>query len=575
MPTLPARPSLEHLAKQAKRLLKAAQAGDDAALAQVGPYFGDPSKISHQQAQLVIARDYGFSSWTRLKRHIESGAGSEETTELRAMRFLDLACIHYAPDPNGRSGMEFEEAAALLVAHPEIARHSLHAAAAAGEVETVRQLIAEAPNKVDEKGGPFHWTPLMYAAYSRLPGVSTYAVGQALLAAGADPNAHLMSYGTYRFSVLTGVFGDGEGGLVRQPPHPEMVPFARALLEAGANPNDSQGAYNRCFSPDNTHLELMLEYGLKDSDPSDWWLTEPDRDPSDHRTMHFQLIIALRWGFAERARLLIEHGVDIDTPDNNYYPTYTVGHTPYQVALMRGMPEIAELIKVKGGGADPLGGLEQFRAACMSGDLDTAQLLAEEYMGADLDKDREMLREAAGNGNVEALRTMIALGFDLSPRGTRTPLHAAAFKGHLEVVELLVEAGANTALRDPDYDTPSVVHAMHAHQDETVAFLMDCPMDVFAAAALDRIDHLETALRTDRSRVNARFRSVRTGSQENHPRDWATPLWFAAVNGRGEVVNFLLQHGADPSVTDPDGKSIAKHAQDAGQIEIATQLETA
>lgn len=573
MPTLPARPSLEHLAKQAKRLLRAARARDEAALAQVGPYFGDPAKISLQQAQLVIARGYGFSSWTRLKRHIDAGGGQEETTEQRAMRFLDLACIHYAPDANARSGTEFEEAAALLSAYPEIAKHGLHAASAAGDVESVQQLLAAAPDGVDEQGGPFHWTPLMYAAYARLPSVSTFPVGQLLLAAGADPNAHFMSFGTYRFSVLTGVFGDGEGGLIRQPPHPEMVPFARALLEAGANPNDSQGAYNRCFSPDNTHLELMLEYGLKDSDPTDWWLTEPGRDPSDHRTMHFQLIIALRWGFADRARLLIEHGVDIDTPDNNYYPTFTVGYTPYQVALMRGMPEIAALIRAKGGRCDPLGALEQFQAACMSGDLDRARSLAGDQMGVDREKEREMLREAAGNGNAEAVRTMIALGFELSPSGNRTPLHAAAYKGHLDVVRMLVEAGADTALRDPDYDTAPVVHAMHAHQDAVVAFLKQCPMDVFAAAALDRIDHLETALADDPELVNARFRTVRTGPQDQNPRDWATPLWFAAINGRDEVARYLLARGADPSVTDPEGKSIAQLARDVGQIEIAELLE--
>ena len=317
MPTLPTRPSIEHLKKQAKRLLKAAQNQSPEALAQIGPYFGDPARISLQQAQLVIARDHGFSSWTRLKRHIEAGAGTEETTEQRANRFLDLACVHYALDPN-RGPAEFEQAAALLAAHPEIAAHSLHCAAAAGNTDEVARHLANPKQQVDEKGGPFQWTPLMYAAYARVPGASTYPAGRALLQAGADPNAHYMSFGTYRFAVLTGIFGDGEGGLTRQPPHPEMEPFARAVLDAGANPNDSQGAYNRCFSPDNTHLKLMLEYGLQDSDPSDWWLTEPNRKPEEHRTMHFQLIIALRWGFADRARLLIDHGVDINTPDNNY-----------------------------------------------------------------------------------------------------------------------------------------------------------------------------------------------------------------------------------------------------------------
>ena len=573
MPTLPPRPSVEYLKKQAKRLLKSAKAQDADALDQIGPFFGDPTKISLQQAQLVIARNHGFSSWTKLLRYIQSGAGDEETTEQRANRFLDLACIHYAPDPSDRSAAEFEQAAALLTAHPDIAHYNLHTAAAAGDAEAVRNMIAHAPDTIERKGGPFHWTPLMYAAYARVPGHSTLEAGKILLDAGADPNAHFMSYGTYRFAALTGVFGDGEGGLVRQPPHPDMVPFARALLDAGANPNDSQGAYNRCFSPDNTHLELMLEYGLKDSDPSDWWLTEPDRNPNDHRTMHFQLIIALRWGFADRARLLIDHGVDINTPDNNYYPTYTVGYTPYQVAQMRGMPEIAELIKSRGGRADPLDAYRTWQAACMRGDLTAARAMADTHMGVNPTEDQELFREAAGNGNLAAVQTMIALGFELSPRGTRTPLHAAAYKGHLDVMHALIDAGADTAMRDPDYDTPPFVHALHNFQGEAAEVLLEQPMDIFAAAAMGRTDRVEQLLSRDTNLVHARFRSVRTGPQDTHARDWATPLLYAALNGRTDTARMLLDHGADASISAPDGKSIAAFAEEAGQEDICSLLK--
>lgn len=412
----------------------------------------------------------------------------------------------------------------------------------------------------------------MYAAYSRLPGVSTLDVGKALIDAGADPNAHFMSYGTYRFAVLTGVFGDGEGGLVRQPPHPDMVPFARALLDAGANPNDSQGAYNRCFSPDNTHLELMLEYGLKDSDPSDWWLAEVENDPQDHRTMHFQLIIALRWGFADRARLLIEHGVDINTPDNNYYRTYTVGYTPYQVALMRGLPEIAELIKARGGRADPLGGYEAFQAACMRGDLKDASDLAAEHMGKDPEQDHELLCEAAGNGNLAAVETMIKLGFELSPRGKRTPLHMSAFRGHIEVVRALIKAGADTAMRDPDYHTPPFVHAMHNFQEETATLLMQQPMDIFAASATGNTEQIAKLLSEDPSLVNTHFRTVRTGPQESFERDWVPPLWYAAVNGSLDAARLLLEHGADPDIADAEGRTISDYAKEARQIEIVELL---
>ncbi len=566
MITLPAQPSLENLKKQAKRLLKSAHEKDVDALHRVGPYFGDPAVITLQQAQLVIARDYGFSSWSRLKQHIESGAGSVETTEQLANRFLDLVCLHYGPD-SSRGAAHFQQAADLLLEHKEIGGYSLHTAAAAGDVKAVKSFLAASANIVDEKGGPFQWTPLMYAAYARLPEESTLEAGRLLLEAGADPNAHYYWGGTYRFAVLTGVFGDGEGGKARLPEHPEMVPFARALLDAGANPNDSQGAYNRCFSPDNTHLELMLEYGLKDSDPSDWWLTEENRKPDEHRTMHFQLIIALRWGFSDRARLLIEHGVDLNTPDNNYYDTYTRSFTPYQVALMRGMPDIAELIKTNGGKAEPLPDAALFQAACMSGNLSEARALASQQ-DQNIDTNHEMICEAAGNGNIDAVNTMIALGFDLNLKGKSSPLHSAAWRGQVAVVKTLLKAGADAKHRDPQHYSPPLGHALYAQRQEMIDVLMEAPMDIFMAAAIGNTSEIEARLREDPGWINAPFRTVRPCLEKSWANDWATPLWYAVMNGQRTVVEFLLSKGADPTIADADGRSIAEHAAMAGQREI-------
>lgn len=573
MPTLPDQPSLENLKKQAKRLHKAASAGDTAALARVGPYFGDPSAISLQQAQLVIARDYGFSSWTRLKQHIESNAGGSETTEQVANRFLDLASLHYGPD-NSRGAGDFKQAADLLAAHPQIAGHSLHTAAAAGNAAALQQILASNPGSVDQKGGPFQWTPLMYAAYARVPGVSTLSTGKALLAAGADPNAHYMWGGTYRFAVLTGIFGDGEGGKARLPEHPDMVAFARAVLDAGANPNDSQGAYNRCFSPDNTHLKLMLEYGLKDSDPSDWWLTEENRKPDEHRTMHFQLIIALRWGFAERARLLIEHGVDLNTPDNNYYETYTKSFTPYQVALMRGLPDIAELIKSRGGNAEPLSGAAQFQAACMAGNTSEAKLL-QPLHGQNLQSNHEMLCEAAGNGNLPAINTMVELGFELNPKGKSSPLHSAAWRGQAEVLKALLHAGADAKQRDPQHYSPPLGHAFYAQRQDIIDILMNAPMDIFMAAATGNIKQIEARLNEHPGWINAPFSTVRPTLENSWENDWATPLWYAVMNGQIAAVEYLIQAGADPAIEDSAGRSIAEHAALADKTDIAQLLAEA
>ncbi|MEP5730548.1 MAG: ankyrin repeat domain-containing protein [Sulfitobacter sp.] len=573
MPILPTRPSLEHLKKQAKRLHHAAGAKDPNALAQVGPYFGDPAEISLQQAQLVIARDYGFSSWAKLKQHLENPPQHLQTTEQSANRFLDLVCLHYGQDLN-RGASAFDQAATLLKEHPEIVRHSLHSAAAAGATDIVDDFLAKNPQAVDQKGGPFQWTPLMYAAYARLPGVSTFAAGQSLLAAGADPNFHYMSEGIYRFTVLTGIFGDGEGGKKRLPEHPEMEAFARAVLDAGGYANESQGAYNRCFSPDNRHLELMLEYGLKDSDQSNWWLEEDaDRNPDDHRTMHFQLIIALRWGFSERARLLIEHGVDIDCPDNNYYQTFTVNYTPYQVALLRGMPDIAALIKARGGNSSPLRGAERFQAACMVGDLKAARTLAKAHQGKEPEKEAELLIEAAGNGALAAVETMISLGFDLNPKDTRTALHAAAWRGHTEVIKALLVAGADPKLRDPDHFSQPLAHALFAQNGPAIDVLSKADMDIFCAAAMNNIPQIDARLAEDPSWLNAPFSRVRPRPEKEWANDWAPPLWFAAMNGHINCVRHFIELGVDCEMMDSAGRTVADHARQAGHSEIADLTE--
>src|ERR1700730_13830559 len=72
---LPPSPSLEHQQKLAKRLLRAASAGDPQAIARVQaflPRARNFDALKLHDAQLVIARGYGFDSWAAMKRKIES-----------------------------------------------------------------------------------------------------------------------------------------------------------------------------------------------------------------------------------------------------------------------------------------------------------------------------------------------------------------------------------------------------------------------------------------------------------------------------------------------------------------------
>ncbi|MEL6640400.1 MAG: ankyrin repeat domain-containing protein, partial [Pseudomonadota bacterium] len=319
--------------------------------------------------------------------------------------------------------------------------------------------------------------------------------------------------------------------------------------------------------------ELMLEYGLADSDPTDWWLTEADQDANAHRTMHFQLIIALRKGFAKRARLLIAHGVDLNKSDANYYQTPPVSFTPYQVALLYGLPDIADLIQQRGGDSTPLDPKDEFKAACMAGDRERASKLAPSILEKSPETAAEMLNEAAANGNVKAIDAMIGLGFDLNPTGARTALHAAAWSDQGEVIKRLLAAGADPKLRDPQHLTPPLVHAMYAQSQAAIDLLMAADMDIFCASALGQLSQIDARLSEDVAWLEASISRVSPGADQNQPKHWATPLWFAALNGQAEAVRHLLSKGANPALFDSAGDSIVMHLKRDGRQEIVQILE--
>ncbi len=71
--TLPEHPDLDQLRRQAKELLDAFQSGDADASAEVNAHYRDATTntFALHDAQLVLARAYGFDSWPRLKAHVD------------------------------------------------------------------------------------------------------------------------------------------------------------------------------------------------------------------------------------------------------------------------------------------------------------------------------------------------------------------------------------------------------------------------------------------------------------------------------------------------------------------------
>ena len=64
--------NVENLRKQAKQLLKQFKSNDTKAVSRIRQYFNDETSIGLARVQLVLAREYGFDSWSKLTAAVKS-----------------------------------------------------------------------------------------------------------------------------------------------------------------------------------------------------------------------------------------------------------------------------------------------------------------------------------------------------------------------------------------------------------------------------------------------------------------------------------------------------------------------
>ncbi|MCP9273438.1 ankyrin repeat domain-containing protein [Mycolicibacterium arenosum] len=298
--SLPNNPSLDRLRAEAREL----QAVE---------------RCSTPEAELRVARRYGFSGWPALAHYLTIAGpltvdpgGVDEAGLEGADRFCALASLRYdASDAPPR----WQAAAELMHTNSVVYEH-VWAAASAGDVPALQHHLAEDAGWARARGGPFGWEPLLYLCYSRVPlgrtGDNWLSAARLLLDAGADPNAGYLWCGlSTPFTALTGVFGEGEQGPRRQPRHPFAPDLAALLLARGAHPVDQQTLYNRMFRRDDSHLEQLFGHGLADAGPSPWELRLGEAMESRAQMWQRQVDWAVEHGFTDRLELLARNGIGV------------------------------------------------------------------------------------------------------------------------------------------------------------------------------------------------------------------------------------------------------------------------
>lgn len=326
---LPSNPSLEHLKHQAKDLLKERSA-PNAGLAQRirefhprfsrasdAEIFDAPFRLS--DAQLTIAREYGFPSWARLKRHIEQPTVGDR---------LDL------PHQQRIENATFRRAVELVDA---------------GDADGLRAHLKQHPNLVRERvvfeGGNYFRNPTLLefvaenpVRHGTLP-QNIVQIAEVILDAGAEAaarNETLMLVATGSVSRECGV----------------QRALIDVLCEYGASADSAARAAALHGEFDAVHaligrgarIDLPLAAALGRVDDARRLLASAGAEDR-----HLALSLAADFGHAEIVRLLLDAGED----PNRYNPVGGHSHTtPLHQAAGRGHEEVVRLLVERGARLD-------------------------------------------------------------------------------------------------------------------------------------------------------------------------------------------------------------------------------
>lgn len=359
--------------------------------------------------------------------------------------FILAACV---PREDHASGT-LEVADSIRAANPRVA-DDIYAAAVLGDYADVGRLLESDPARATAPGGPYGWDALTYLCFSRYlrlrPSAGFVRAARALLDAGADPNTGFFESEHQPEPAFESALY-GAAGVAH---HAELT---RLLLARGADPNlGGEVAYHAPEGFDAEAMRAVVESGrLSDAGLTtmlhrklDWtdlggarWLLEHGADPNalsawGDRALHHSLA---RDNALPLLEALMDFGADPQLPAPAHDDRSAVA-----VAARSGRADALELFGSRGF-ATELDGDDAFFAALARGDRrgTLGFVTAEPRIPERLEASQPgIVATLAGAGNTTAVELAFDLGFPMSPDA----LAVAVWRERRETVRLLLDRGA-------------------------------------------------------------------------------------------------------------------------------------
>jgi ankyrin repeat protein len=450
---LPLRPNLEHLKKQAKVLLRDFRQKDPQALEKFStlPLKAAP-KLS--DAQHLIALEYGFESWPKLKEHVESLAldsdralelvkkafyeddadtirqllkrypklktkindpighfDSPLITQVRSRAMLD-AFLDAGADINARSRWWAGGFGLLDSADPQVAAHAInrgavvtvHAASRLGMLDKLKEMISADPALVHARGGDGQ-TPLHFA--------SSVEIAEYLLDRGADIDARDVDHESTPAQYMLRKRPEVARYLIRRNCKTDIL-MAAALGDADLVRKHLDA------DPESIRIRVSEEYfpmarGLRAGGTIYQW----------ELGWHVSACqVARSFGHADVFRLLMERS----PADEKLLNACWLGDEPMVDSVLAQNPKLAAVLPAAG---------------------------------------RRQLAHAARNNDTSAARLMLKAGLPLDACSQHggTALHWAAWHGNAELVRLMLRHDPPLENADNDFKGTPLGWALHGSQN--------------------------------------------------------------------------------------------------------------